>query len=436
MAVFRVVRIFVLTIFFNAILPTGDVYSDIILMFQTWTFQSTDSIEMIGCRTCFGRIESSLYPTEYECETCVINNFRFRGGGFFSPLNKLLEMENKNYCETGRWGGTNDNLRNGECESDNLYYFCFETRNNNSEIQNNDEEKIKSVQLHSRFLVDCDDYYVGKVSSNVFYDTCLLVGKAEGEYCSFFVVRLNDKEISKWLVENNKIFTRKNFTGIALKLLLRNNSSSDLSSIVPVEYDNLNNDESFECGVFIKPKNVNVIGDNKDEDCGLDTCKMHLDYLHYRVDGIHDLQSWQMDTHYYYGRIRVGGKKCHLFRVYAWTMVIPIVINLLFSGVVFYSDVKHGLSSKYEAPFLLLLLYPQWRTSKILFRYISHKNVEELENQLNKNDLEVSFIEPFCESGLQVSLLTSQELLLVNILILSKFYDLKVNFSFLILFRF
>ena len=432
MAVFRVVRIFVLTIFFNAILPTGDVYSDIILMFQTWTFQSTESLEMIGCRACFEKTEDSLYPTEKECEACVINNFRFRIGGFFSALNKLLEIENKNHCENEKWGATNNNLRDGECDSDNFYYFCFQTRNKNSEIKNNDENKIKSVQLHPGFLVDCDDYYVKNVSSNVFYDACLLAGKARGDYCSFFVMRPNNKEISKWLIENNKIFTKTNFTGIALKLLLRNNSNSDLSSIVPVEYDNLNKDESFECGVFIKPKNVNVIGDNKGVDCGLDTCKMHLDYLHYRVDGIHDLQSWQMDTTYFSGRVRVGGKKCHLFQVYAWTMLIPIAINALFSGVVFYSDVKHGISSKYEIPFLMLLLYPQWRATKILFRYISHKNVEELENQLNENDTKVSFIEPFCESGLQVSLFTSQKLFFG--LILSKFYYLKVNFSFFILF--
>ena len=128
MAVFRVVRIFVLTIFFNAILPTGDVYSDIILMFQTWTFQSTDSLEMIGCRACFGKIEDSLYPTENECETCVINNFHFRIGGFFSTLNKLLEIENKNNCEDKIWGGTNGTLREGECDSNNFYYTKKDNR--------------------------------------------------------------------------------------------------------------------------------------------------------------------------------------------------------------------------------------------------------------------------------------------------------------------
>merc|ERR1712038_1285057 len=83
-------------------------------------------------------------------------------------------------------------------------------------------------------------------------------------------------------------------------------------------------------------------------------------------------------------------------------MVIPILVNLIFSGLIFYNDWRSGLSSKYELPFLLLLLYPQWRTLKILMRYFTHKEEEELANQLDENDKEVSFIEPFCESGMQV----------------------------------
>lgn len=125
-------------------------------------------------------------------------------------------------------------------------------------------------------------------------------------------------------------------------------------------------------------------------------------YYPFIVDGMNDLQSWRTNIGYHGGRVRVGGRNCHLLWVYAWTMVIPIMINLLFSGVIFYNDWKSGLSSKYEVPFLLLLLYPQWRTLKILMRYFAHKKEEELVNQLDENDKEVSFIEPFCESGLQV----------------------------------
>ena len=194
---------------------------------------------------------------------------------------------------------------------------------------------------------------------------------------------------------------------MALKFLLNNDSRSDISTIIPVDIDNLNKDESFECGVFLKPKNVNIIGDGKGVDCGMNTCKIHFDYLHYYIDGMHDLQSWHTKIGYVNGRARVGGRNCHLLWVYAWTMVIPIMINLIFSGVIFYNDWKSGLSSKYEFPFLLLLLYPQWRTLKILMRYFTHKEEEELTNQLDENDKEVSFIEPFCESGMQVRIFSN-----------------------------
>ena len=152
---------------------------------------------------------------------------------------------------------------------------------------------------------------------------------------------------------------------------------------------------------------MDIIGDNKGVDCGFSTCKVHLDYLHNEMDEIHDLQSWQTVTRFLHGGLKVGGKICHLLRVYAWTMSIPILINLFFNGIVFYNDWKSGLSTKYEVLLLLLLLYPQWRTLKILMRYLIHKEEEELANQLDENDKEVSFIEPFCESGMQVRLLLS-----------------------------
>ena len=90
-------------------------------------------------------------------------------------------------------------------------------------------------------------------------------------------------------------------------------------------------------------------------------------------------------------------------RVYAWSMAIPIIINLIFSGMVFFSDIKSGKTNKYESPFLLTLSYPQLRTLKILIGFFKHQDTEELVNKLEENDKEVSFIEPFCESGLQVS---------------------------------
>ena len=370
-------------------------------MVQTLNFQNTESLEMIGCRSCFGKSEKDLYPNQNECETCLTNNVGFYCGEYLTSMNKLLEIEDGKKCENQKWVVTYDNVTEGECDW--KHGCCFETHNNNSKIKNKDKDKMKLLQIHPRFLVDCDNYLLNDhVSDNVFYDACLLAGKARGDYCSDDIVYENLYKIKNFLEENKKNFTKTNFTGISLKFLFNTDSSSDISAIIPVDIDNLNKDENFECGVLLKPKNVNIIGDTKGVDCGMDTCKIHLDYLHYNVDGMNDLQSWQTNIGYLLGRVRVGGRNCHLLRVYALTMVIPILINLLFSGVIFYNDWRSGLSSKYEVPFLLLLLYPQWRTLKILMRYLIHKEEEELANQLDENDKEVSFIEPFCESGLQV----------------------------------
>ena len=108
MGLFTVVRIFTLTIFFNTILPTGDVYSDLLLMFQTWNFQNTESIEMTGCRACFGKSEEDLYPTLNDCETCLTKNDYFECGGFLSTMNKIREVKNRKKCENQKWAMNNE----------------------------------------------------------------------------------------------------------------------------------------------------------------------------------------------------------------------------------------------------------------------------------------------------------------------------------------
>ena len=156
---------------------------------------------------------------------------------------------------------------------------------------------------------------------------------------------------------------------------------------------------------------INSIGENMIFDkvfstgvgCDVDICKIHLDYVSHWVDGVHDVKSWKSKLHFYRG-VRLGGKNCHLLRIYSWSMAIPILMNLFFSSVIFYMDLKSGASTMYELPFLIFLFYPQWRTFKILVRYFFHKNDEDLTDQLDENDMHASFIEPFCESGLQVSI--------------------------------
>ena len=211
MAILTVIRIFVLTIFFNTILPTGDVYSDVLLMVETWTFQNTNSLEMVGCRACFGKTEDSLYSSEKDCETCITKNSNFYCGFYIPSMKKLHEIESRKKCLNEKWGmfvGSLDGEQ-GECDIHH-HECCFESRNNTSEIRNNDEQKMKLLQLHPRFLVNCDDdlvklglrdaFYHYIVSYDSLYNECLLAGKAMGSHCSSIVYKTRKKFYSFYLI--------------------------------------------------------------------------------------------------------------------------------------------------------------------------------------------------------------------------------------------
>ena len=273
------------------ILPSGDVYSDIALMIQTWTFKNTESMELSGCRACYGKNEKDLVPTQKDCTTCITEDPFSYCGLYHLSLEKLINIDNSNQCENKKWvvNSSQINLEEDRCDYYNhdRYKCCFETRNNDSK------------------------------------------NKSKGEYEIY-----NDA------------------TGLG---------------------------------------------------CGIDVCKIHLNFFNkYNISGIHDLKSWNAKIAYTAGR-RLGGKNCRMLHLYSLSMAIPILINLFFSSVIFYIDLESRVSTKYEVPFLLLLFYPQWRTLKIVVKYFFHKSDDELIAQLDENEKQVAFIEPFCESGLQVS---------------------------------
>ena len=409
MALFTVIRIFVLSILFNIMLPSGDVYSDIVMTYQTWTFSNTESLELAGCKACYRKEVEDLVPSKKDCTLCVTKNDRFHCGGRLPSITKLLWVENGNECEDLKWGfGINEYgyYESGKC--DKKKSCCFETKNEFSIFNKSIEDKEISKYLHPKLLVDCNNPvnpFLNDLAKNGLYDVCSLVGSTTQLSCGINVIDPNKNDIKNFIKEKNAVFVSKKFTGISYKLRVKeNNSSSGLIEFMPFRANIVNEADLFECGIFIKPKHVNLIGDTLDVDCGLDSCKLHLDFLHYRSAGIHDLQSWKTKT-VYWQAIKAGGKNCHLVRVYACSMFFPITINFIFSAMIFIHDVKSGVSRKYEIPVLFVLCYPQWRTFKILIKYFKHKKEEELTNDLEENNKNVSSIEPFCESGLQVSIL-------------------------------
>ena len=407
MALFTVIRTFVVAIIFNMILPSGDVYSDIAMMYQTWTFETTDSLELVGCKACYGKKVEDLVPSKKDCTFCITKNNNFHCGGRLPSMKQLLGVENSNECEDMKWVFSPKGMEDSESgKCDEKRTCCFETKHQFSITNNSVEDKAISKHLDYKLLVDCNTSLLKDLAKPGLYDVCLLVGSGNYFSCtsdgSWDKFNQNKNNIKNLLKEKNDVFVSNNFTGAAYKLLAKENDSiSGSSEYIPVKVNSINEEDIFRCGILIKPKNVNIIGDNADVDCGLDSCKLHLDFLHRRLEGIHDLKSWQTKAGYY-NLMKVGGKNCHLIRVYACSMLIPITISFIFSSMIFFGDVKSGVSRKYEMPILFLLFYPQWRTFKILIKYFKHKKEEELTSQLEENTKNVSYIEPFCESGLQV----------------------------------
>ena len=61
MGVGPVIATFVMCFLFNIILPTGDVGSDLNLMYLALTFDLGDSLELEGCKSCYYKTENEVY---------------------------------------------------------------------------------------------------------------------------------------------------------------------------------------------------------------------------------------------------------------------------------------------------------------------------------------------------------------------------------------
>ena len=221
MALFNVIRIFVLSVLFNMIVPTGDIYSDIMLIYESLTFSNIKSLELSGCRACYHKTNKDLLPFRKKCTLCITKNDKHRHrkcGQFKTFIDKYLEMENEYQCSHSKWAvHENGSLTEGKCDK---HACCFETKNTTSTLN---------------------------------------------------------------------------------------------------------------------------------RDCGLDVCKVHLDFL--RPLGVKDLDSWKTASPGFTGR-QLGGKNCRLLRTYSKTMMIPIAINLVFNSLIFYQDIRSGSASKFEILFL------------------------------------------------------------------------------------
>ena len=92
-------------IFFNILLNSFDIYSDITLCYETLNFNVGDSLLLTGCRICDGKTNDDVYSVdESNCKRCVIANNYFQCGNSFHILDKLDKHLKSGKCGPEKFG--------------------------------------------------------------------------------------------------------------------------------------------------------------------------------------------------------------------------------------------------------------------------------------------------------------------------------------------
>ena len=283
MALFTIIRIFIVAILFNLMLPSGDVYSDLALLVETVKFRNSDSYEMLGCRACYGKEESDLDKINNDsCVPCILKDYYGACASYTSSFKKMIELESEHYCDHQLWRLIWNGYRN--------YSFVQDS--------------------------ECG-----------WRDSCCIATKKNTPY-------------------------------------------------------------------------------NSNEKCGVSVCQLHLNMISGRIGArrsINSLQDWKTKIDYFGVIDKVGGKRCWLFPLYGYLTLIPVTLNFLFTLFVYVKDLKDKKTTLFEIPFLIFLVYPQYKCLKTLIRYFKHRSEKKLTKELEENE-DVNLLEPFCESAIQVSI--------------------------------
>ena len=376
----NVATIFCLSILFNVIFPTGDVYSDIALMVNTITFKIANTLEMSGCRACHGKDETEVYkPLNGSCQQCSNS---YACGSIPNVLNKMVELQNKDTCQTDKWyvdltSGSTD-LKKGSCDRSKT--CCIESKNEWN-------RSIQMIEMNRKILITPDKF---KRNCKTDYNVYLLAGKNESWLtCKYTYIlastqmELCTKSIAHKLDLKEKLFKMKKINDKHVELV-----------------DGFTFEDG--CGIYMRPIIMDPLAR---QFCNDDACLVHLRHLQSYSSSIFDLSSWKSSIEYVSGYGKYGGKMCSLLMFYGYTMSIPILLNMAFSLKVFFDDYKKDKTTMFEIIFVIFLFYPQWKTLKFLAHYlIYHRDEEKLEKERDDFDRNVSTLEPFLESSIQVSL--------------------------------
>lgn len=397
-----VIASFTLCLFFNVFLKTLDVYSDTALAYKTLTFNLGNSLLLSGCRVCHDKEDIDVFTSvNRACQQCVTVNKNFQCGNSFKILDKIHEFQQGDTC-----GGEHINLKwtlkteplevefyideNTTCDPS-RHFCCFKNvKNAVDTIQNGPLDNL------DKRIVAFSTKEMPQMKNFLDYETFVLSGQISNWYCQKLITKEYDiiwKYVSSQIKSKNPTVSRTNKSEYYFKL-----SRTSEGTI------NIENGFSYkdECGMLITSgTNASNNGENT---CKSDSCLVHLQSLKYNFN-ITSLDNWRKETFFEYGR-KLGGKTCHLLRIYGIGYLVPIVVTLIFNALVFFEELKTSTTSKFEGVFVVLQFYPQWKTIRFLYEYLCYKNEVQLNNSRKYFDATLGGLEPYLEAAFQVRKIT------------------------------
>jgi hypothetical protein len=180
----------------------------------------------------------------------------------------------------------------------------------------------------------------------------------------------------------------------------RNLSHKGLNESITTENHFTSNDQ---CGYSFTTHPITAMQDNTV--CDQSLCSIYLEEQssHYYANEF-DHEKWKnLRSFDKYGR-RFGGNFCRTITTYGWSILIPILLNMIFHIYMFYYDLKNKKVSHVEFISVLLLCYPQWKCVKMLCNYLRHKDEKRLQTEKKTYEREVETLEALAEAGIQVGI--------------------------------
>ena len=385
---------FLVSLLFGILLPTVDIGSDVYLLYETLTFVG-ESIAKGGCRVCYGISQEGIetnVPNPHnenasQCNVCITegpDDYAGSGCGLYPfALDKLKALQDKKTCVNEKWSkgpGANTTFEKRECQNGDR--CCIKSEVNSLQL--------KMPEIDQRIAWTHCQYFDG-------CEAC--VGGDASDMSSCIGLINNDNEL--W---DNQINSKCTDGFYVLK------NSTFINGIC--KFDD-------KCCVKLRK------GERRAHSmCNNNPCIVHINYLSAYSKTINNLKSWKTSSELFQGTM-VGGKICSMLYIYGAALSLPLLLNLIFTLMIWWRDVKKNETSL--RTLFLLLFYRQLKVIKYLMLY---NDVEKMEKERKKFERDVAAIEPFCESVLQVRISINHLLSFPNILRVSIIFKCHLRLRF------